>query len=495
MSTPLAVLDRALDEATLVAPAPARPQPPLIKVPKGRDRAARSQVRQLIVGLMALPLTVLPFIAYLTLTPEGRLVRDRALVTLRPPTLPTLSPEQVAAAVAVAPRYEGAVMALAYHGIGSASDGEGGFVMSATRFAEHLATLEAAGMQTVTAAQVAAAFTGGEPLPPNAVMLSFDDGRADAMMFADPLLAEAGMSATMFVIAGAASEPGIYYASWDRIESYARSGRWDIQSHTAASHREHEAGEGGSLPALTSLAPNETLDEYAARIGEDLAKASSAIKAHTGRAPVAFAYPFGAYGADRTNDPAVATVLREAVARHHAVAFQQDDQDTVPLLTPEHDLLRLRRVEVQNWSGIELLQRIDRARELSTASGERPAPPTDVAAEMPLATPAGEPSTPSTTVVTGGAARDDRAQSTATPPTAPGVVPAAVITPPLAVPGPPVNPPPPSVLPVTPTTAPPPTTSPPTTVRPTTPTTRPPTTSPPTTACKPAGKSGKCVGG
>ena len=53
---------------------------------------------------------------------------------------------------------------------------------------------------------------------------------------------QAGMRATMFVISGAASEPGIYYASWDKVEGYAKSGRWDIQSHTAESHRDQKTG-------------------------------------------------------------------------------------------------------------------------------------------------------------------------------------------------------------------------------------------------------------
>ncbi|MGH9278158.1 MAG: polysaccharide deacetylase family protein, partial [Acidimicrobiales bacterium] len=376
---------------------PARPAPTARPLPStetaGPTTAEPAHLRQMIISLIVLPLSLLPFVAYMTLTPEGRLVRDRVLVAISPPHLPDLSAGQRAAAAAAAPQYQGAVMALAYHGLGS-SDAEGGFVISPRRFGEHLAVLKAAGMNMVTAAQVADAFSGGAPLPPNAVMISFDDGRTDAMMFADPLLREAGMSATMFVIAGAASKPGVYYASWDKIEGYAASGRWDIQSHTTGSHREQKAAGGGSLPALTSLASGESLDEYRTRIREDLAKASEAIEKHTGRRPLAFAYPFGAYGADRTNDPAIAEVLRQEVARLYPVAFQQDDQDTVPLLTGDQDLLRLRRVEVENWSGMELLGRIERARQSLT--GEE-----TVATPLPGgATPAAAPETPPSAVVT-----------------------------------------------------------------------------------------------
>jgi peptidoglycan/xylan/chitin deacetylase (PgdA/CDA1 family) len=310
----------------------------------------------MVAGLLALPLSVLPFVAYATMTPEGRLVRDKVLVEVRPPSLPRLSPAERAVAVR-GPHYEQDVMVLAYHGI-SSSDAEGGFVISPKRFAEHLATLRAAGMHTVTAAQVARAFAGGKRLPDNAVMISFDDGRADAMLFADRLLAQAGMSATMFVISGKASHPGVYYASWHAIEAYARSGRWDIESHTAFSHFEQQVAGGRRLPALTSLRPGESLTTYRSRVRADLAAASSSIQAHTGRLPVAFAYPFGAYGAERTNDPGIRSVLREEVARFYALAFHQDEQQSIPLGTADQDRLGLRRLEVGNWSGAELLRRV-----------------------------------------------------------------------------------------------------------------------------------------
>ena len=456
----------------------------------------RKQVGQLMVGLMALPLTVLPFVAYANLTPEGRLVRDRAIVAVAPPELPTLTPRAVDAAIAAAPRYQGGVMALAYHGIGSASDSEGGFVVSAKRFGEHLATLRAGGMNTVTAADVAAAFTGGPALPPNAVMLSFDDGRSDAMMFADPLLKQAGMVATMFLISGAASEPGVYYASWDKIEGYAKSGRWDIQSHTARSHREHAAAGAGSLPALTSLAKGESLERYRMRVREDLREASEEIETHVGRRPVAFAYPFGAYGADRSNDPAIIDVLREEVAREYQVAFQQDDQDTVPLLTADQDHLLLRRVEVENWTGLQLLQRIDRAARPGPWDGVVPPAPQELVLPVGPLLPAPAASAPSTSTTRPGASATPAAPTRPAPASAANPVLSNVTVPPVSVP--PVNPTPPPVnVTVPPVTVPPPppvvTTRPPTTKPPATTTTRPP--SPPTTKCKPAGNSGKCAGG
>jgi UDP-N-acetyl-D-glucosamine dehydrogenase len=74
--------------------------------------------------------------------------------------------------------------------------------------------------------------------------------------------------------------------------------------------------------------------------------------------PVAFAYPFGAYGADRSNHPRIKATLRREIARYHSLGFQQDDQRTIPLATCGSDPLRLRRLEIGDWSGTQLLRRI-----------------------------------------------------------------------------------------------------------------------------------------
>ena len=318
----------------------------------------RAPLRQLVVGLLALPLSLLPFVAYCTLTPEGRLVRDKVVAWVAPPDLPRLSDAQQRDAAAIVPPYGGRVTALVYHGLGSSSDAEGGYVMTATRFAEHLAILKAAGMQVVTASDIAWSMATGTPLPDRAVMISFDDGRTDALLWADPLLEQAGMKATMFVISETAAKPSLYYAGWDRLRAAARSGRWDIEAHSHGAHRMQRVESGEELPALTSLAPGESLGEYQARVHEDLERNSAAIQAHIGHRPVAFAYPFGAYGAERANDPGIQEILRNEVANRFVIAFHQDGQDTVPLVDPSQSRISLRRLSIGNWSGTDLLRRI-----------------------------------------------------------------------------------------------------------------------------------------
>src|SRR5437763_7218489 len=55
----------------------------------------RRMLRQAIVGLLMLPLSVLPFIAYFKYTPEGRLLWAKFVVSISRPHLPQLSPAEM----------------------------------------------------------------------------------------------------------------------------------------------------------------------------------------------------------------------------------------------------------------------------------------------------------------------------------------------------------------------------------------------------------------
>jgi peptidoglycan/xylan/chitin deacetylase (PgdA/CDA1 family) len=322
--------------------------------------------RQVVAGLVALPISVLPFLAYGTWTPEGRLLADKIEVRLSPPHLPDMTAVERQEARHAAPEYEGYVMPLVYHGIGSSGSDEGGFVVSPERFAEHLAVLKAAGMEFVTAEQVADAFAGGDPLPPQAVLVTFDDGRTDAVLWATPLLEEAYAVATMFVITGATEDAGTYYASWGQLDSDV----WDLQAHTHALHRMQETGD-GSLPALTSRAEGESRREWRDRVEADLDRADAELKDRTGEAPVAFAYPFGAWGAERANDPQMAEMLEAALVSRYRIGFTQDEQSAMTLAGPEVPPLRLRRLQVGDWDGMELLRQIRLATARTRVEGAR----------------------------------------------------------------------------------------------------------------------------
>ena len=327
----------------------------------------RSDVRAFILGALLLPLSLAPFAVYARNTPEGRLIADRARSIVTPTDLPTIDGPELDHLRSVAPSYRGGVAILVYHGIGSGTSSEGSYNLSPDRFAEQVAALEAAGMEPVTMQEVARAWEEGRELPQNAVAVTFDDGRTDAMLFADRVLGQADWRATMYVItsrAGGTRSP--YYVGWDRLREYHRSGRWDLQSHTADLHRMIETDD-GRLPAMTAVAPGLTLGQHRRIIRADLEQSAAEIEHEVGVRPLTFAYPFGAYGAERTNVAAMQRVVRSEVARAYALAVHQDDQENPELATRCSESTGLRRIEVGDWSGEELVRRIALAVEATAA--------------------------------------------------------------------------------------------------------------------------------
>ena len=70
-------------------------------------------------------------------------------------------------------------------------------------------------------------------LPARPVLITFDDGRTDAMLQADPILEDTGMRATMFVIAEQGDRPTIFHEDWDDLTGHAASGRWELETTRA----------------------------------------------------------------------------------------------------------------------------------------------------------------------------------------------------------------------------------------------------------------------
>jgi len=72
-------------------------------------------------------------------------------------------------------------------------------IMTERRFREHMQYLYDNDFNTVTAAQFEAWFFDNAPLPPNPVMLHFDDGYESDYLFAAPIMQEFGFTAINFI--------------------------------------------------------------------------------------------------------------------------------------------------------------------------------------------------------------------------------------------------------------------------------------------------------
>ena len=311
-------------------------------------------LRETIIGLLMIPLSVVPIWLYVTKTSDGYLMYLRARYALAPPSTPRLSDEEYRLARAARRQPEIGVAVLVYHGIGRAStDGEGSrFVISRTRFAEQMRALDAAGFRAITCRMLAAYLRTGQRrgLPRKPILITFDDGRLDAMLQADQILRDTHMRATMFVIAKRAKDGALYYATSGELRAYARSGRWELENHTYDLHSAQQIG-GFSRSALTTPPAGETLTQYRRRIAADLDRAQRSLGN-----PLAFAYPFGDWGEQAP--PGVAQVLRAVLRKRFLVAFDQDGQSTWRPAIPGDDRLRIHRLEVSDWTPAALLARL-----------------------------------------------------------------------------------------------------------------------------------------
>ncbi len=193
------------------------------------------------LGLIMLPLSVVPIWAYMTKTDDGFLMYLRGRYAIVAPATPNLDPRtEYLASNLSGHRFRG-VPVLVYHGLGRTSGElvDDRYIVSRTNFAEHMRALELAGYTAITTGILSRYLKTGSlrDIPEKPILITFDDGRSDAMIQADPILKDTGMRATMFVIGEAAGGFSFYYESWKDLRSFARAGdRWELANHTYALH-------------------------------------------------------------------------------------------------------------------------------------------------------------------------------------------------------------------------------------------------------------------
>jgi peptidoglycan/xylan/chitin deacetylase (PgdA/CDA1 family) len=329
-----------------------------------------------VLGLLMLPLTFAPIWLYMTRTDDGYLMYLHARYSLLPP-----STEQLDESTALLARRQltmpvHGVPVLVYHGIGrSTGDADDRrYLVSRDNFGRQMRALEAAGFTAISTGDLALYLRGRDRdlLPRKPVLITFDDGRTDAMVQADPALRDTGMKATMFVIGQAASDPSFYYEDWGDLRGYVASGRWELGNHTAQLHRSHDDVRG--LPPVSALArpePGEALAAYEHRVAADIDRAQQLLRTKGSSNPAAFAYPFGDWG-QHARVPGVRAAIRRVLEARFALAFDQDGQSGWRFALPGDDPMHIHRLQVQNWNGAQLLERLAAAEKLSeTAFRER----------------------------------------------------------------------------------------------------------------------------
>ncbi|MFM9281221.1 polysaccharide deacetylase family protein [Paenibacillus jiagnxiensis] len=136
----------------------------------------------------------------------------------------------------------------------------------------------------------------GEHIPPNAVVITFDDGEKSFYTYAYPLLKQRSITATNFII-GKKIDAG-RGLSWDQMREMKQNG-FSFYSHTYDLHRNTNYGENKRLLTHPLFLEKENrLEselEYERRVQNDLSFMNYRIDKELGEKTKLLSFPFGAY--------------------------------------------------------------------------------------------------------------------------------------------------------------------------------------------------------
>jgi tetratricopeptide (TPR) repeat protein len=237
---------------------------------------------------------------------------------------------------------------LLYHGV---SKFERGDTMSVPRskFEEQMTAIKRAGYEPITVDQLAKYWERKGTLPDKPILITFDDARADAFANGDPIIESKGMKATMYVHFAGGFKRSRYYAGIDQLQKWAKTGRWEMQAHSANAHESvvvDRLGRKGHYLAnrrwLADKRRIETEAEFAARIDGDFKGARDKMQSIFPETPMhSYAFPFGDMGqSDFTNTPDAPTVNWQAVHHYFKFALVQDQHGFNRVPAPHTDMTR-----------------------------------------------------------------------------------------------------------------------------------------------------------
>lgn len=218
------------------------------------------------------------------------------------------------------------VPSLLFHGICETTCATGDvYGMTRAELERTMLMLNAAGYTTISSAEYARYMRSDwANLPARPIYVTFDDSRLDSYRGADDILRTTGTKATMFAITGRAEAKDPVHMSWAELAAAQASGRWDIQLHGHESHSRIDIGGGVMKPYVANRLPGESFEQWKARAEGDILKGLALLKAKVpGFVQLTYALPFGDYGQNETNDPAIPVELRAWLGLRFVAWFTQ----------------------------------------------------------------------------------------------------------------------------------------------------------------------------
>ncbi len=259
------------------------------------------------------------------------------------------------------PRDSISFVSLAYEGVSTKAN-----EVSPERFREHLDSLKAAGYTPISLKDVDGLVREGTPVPRKAVLVTFDHARKTSYFATHSMLRKAGWNAVMFLWTKPIVDRDSAALLWPYLRSMLRSGTWELgaQSH-GGFQRIRTSASGMTGNFMTSPLWNdaeqryEALDEFQGRIERDHLMCLAEIQDGLGIKPTAYAYPFGDFGQFQHRAVVTRPINLGLVEKNYKLGFILGN---LALNTRYSDPRRLNRLLVSpEWSGRDLVERLDRA--------------------------------------------------------------------------------------------------------------------------------------
>ena len=180
-----------------------------------------------------------------------------------------------------------------YHSLMNNSAQWGKWTCSPDVLEEDLQYLAQAGYRAVTLEQVYAHLITGEPLPENPIVLTFDDGFMNNLVYGLPLLEKYDQCGVIFPVGAYVYDPpagprsaDYSYCLPEELRELYESGRFEIGSHSYGMHRD------GARYGMKRQR-GESVAAYADALSADLIPYQQLLQRDVGVAPMSLAYPFG----------------------------------------------------------------------------------------------------------------------------------------------------------------------------------------------------------
>lgn len=217
-----------------------------------------------------------------------------------------------------------AVPILTYH---SLDETEAVTSVAPRDFREHMYSLARRGFVGISLSGLLDAWDGAEKLPARPVALTFDDGFANVLEHAAPLMSELGFRATIFVVSGRCGQtndwpnqapniPRLPLLSWSELAQMVAAG-FEIGAHSVTHRPLNEIG--------------------ATEAEQEIVESKMMIEQRLGQRVNNFAYPFGTF--TRAYHEVVRNHFRAACGTELRKARRADDRHQLPRL----DIYYMRR--------------------------------------------------------------------------------------------------------------------------------------------------------